>query len=160
MFYCLGYVLNDEATEVVVVKKLKPAFQKGKLNGIGGKVEDGETSIFAMEREFQEETGYKGLINWIHGLNIISAPDAGCPTQFMMDVFFARDQQAHDFVTSPDYVRPEAEEILTMPIPSVGGSNIQNPVMNNVYWHVEMFRYFLTRYDDMPQLPICLSYHA
>lgn len=30
---------------------------KGKLNGIGGKIEDGEVAGAAMIREFQEETG-------------------------------------------------------------------------------------------------------
>lgn len=58
--YCLGFafpriVLQEE--EVILIQKEKPAFQKGKLNGVGGKVEDMEPSQDAMVREFFEETG-------------------------------------------------------------------------------------------------------
>jgi 8-oxo-dGTP diphosphatase len=42
---------------VVLIQKTRPEWQAGKLNGIGGKIEDGETGIEAMIREFQEETG-------------------------------------------------------------------------------------------------------
>lgn len=39
-----------------MVKKNQPDWQKGKLNGIGGKVETDETSLAAMVREWDEET--------------------------------------------------------------------------------------------------------
>lgn len=43
--------------DVVLIRKNKPDWQRGKLNGIGGKVEHGETIRRAMQREFEEETG-------------------------------------------------------------------------------------------------------
>jgi 8-oxo-dGTP diphosphatase len=42
---------------VALIRKQKPDWQKGKMNGIGGKVEAGETPNVAMTREFHEEAG-------------------------------------------------------------------------------------------------------
>lgn len=54
--YALGF-LFDEDDNVALIEKTRPAWQAGKLNGIGGKVEDGETPRNAMVREFEEEAG-------------------------------------------------------------------------------------------------------
>lgn len=43
--------------EVVLIRKNKPDWQRGKLNGVGGKVEPGESPRAAMQREFEEEAG-------------------------------------------------------------------------------------------------------
>lgn len=64
--YCLGFAFNNDKNKIVLILKQKPSFLKDKYNGIGGKIEEGETSEKAMEREFLEETGV--LIpehNWI-----------------------------------------------------------------------------------------------
>lgn len=53
----LGVALSTDKSEVVVIRKLKPAFMAGKLNVIGGKVEEGEELIDAMVREFSEAAG-------------------------------------------------------------------------------------------------------
>jgi 8-oxo-dGTP diphosphatase len=50
---------------VYLIKKNRPEWQKGKLNGIGGKVEVGETSEDAMRREFKEEAGID-IDKWTH----------------------------------------------------------------------------------------------
>lgn len=55
--YVLGFAFSPDKNEVLLIKKLKPEWQKGRFNGIGGKVELEETSYTAMVREFQEETG-------------------------------------------------------------------------------------------------------
>lgn len=47
----------DGSGNVALVRKNKPEWQKGKLNGIGGKIETGEGPYDAMVREFREETG-------------------------------------------------------------------------------------------------------
>lgn len=60
MDYVLGFMFNKHKTQVVLINKLKPEWQKGLLNGLGGKIEPDEvnkSSKFAMSREFQEETG-------------------------------------------------------------------------------------------------------
>lgn len=59
--YVLGFAFTPQNErgefKVALIEKLKPDWQKGKLNGIGGKVEPHETAHMAMVREFKEETG-------------------------------------------------------------------------------------------------------
>lgn len=57
--YVVGFCIFLPTNEVVLIKKEKPAWQKGLLNGVGGKVEIGEVPSEAMVREFMEETGVK-----------------------------------------------------------------------------------------------------
>jgi 8-oxo-dGTP diphosphatase len=55
--YVVGFLFTLDCKKVVLIKKNKPEWQKGYLNGIGGKVEEGETSLKAIQREFHEEAG-------------------------------------------------------------------------------------------------------
>jgi len=56
--YVCGFCFDLEKTKVVLIKKERPDWQKGKLNGVGGHVEKYDDDIYcAMEREFFEETG-------------------------------------------------------------------------------------------------------
>lgn len=57
VLYVLGFAICPITKEVILIKKNKPEFQKGFLNGIGGKIEPGEDPIPAMIREFKEECG-------------------------------------------------------------------------------------------------------
>lgn len=65
MDFVVGYMRESLSNRVIMVRKTKPAFQAGLLNGVGGKVDhwvDGfpgrrETPLEAMVREFREETG-------------------------------------------------------------------------------------------------------
>lgn len=53
--YVLGFMTDGNGNIAFIIKN-KPEWQKGFKNGIGGKIEEGETSLEAMIREFQEET--------------------------------------------------------------------------------------------------------
>lgn len=55
--YVVGFVFTPDYSKVWLMKKQKPEWQKGKLNGIGGKIEKNETPLAAMIREAKEETG-------------------------------------------------------------------------------------------------------
>lgn len=58
--YVCGFAFNADLTQVAVIRKLRPTWQAGKLNGIGGKIEPTDKTHYqAMEREFQEETGVR-----------------------------------------------------------------------------------------------------
>lgn len=61
--YVCGFLFDKQVQRVVLIWKEKPAWQKGKLNGVGGKIEPGETPYQAMVREFKEETGLQ-VENW------------------------------------------------------------------------------------------------
>lgn len=47
----------SDGQRVALVRKSKPDWQRGRLNGIGGKIEASESPLAAMVREFEEETG-------------------------------------------------------------------------------------------------------
>lgn len=55
--YVLGFAIDRIKNEILLVKKNRPVWQAGLYNGIGGKIEDNESAIEAMMREFKEECG-------------------------------------------------------------------------------------------------------
>ena len=55
--FCVGYLFSPDLTKVVLIRKNRPDWQATKLNGVGGKLQDGETPLRGMQREFLEETG-------------------------------------------------------------------------------------------------------
>lgn len=55
--YTIGALFTPDFEKVLLIKKEKPAWQKGKYNFPGGSVEDGESSHECVAREFKEETG-------------------------------------------------------------------------------------------------------
>jgi 8-oxo-dGTP diphosphatase len=55
--YVVGFMFDHIGEAVLLIRKKRPTWQAGKLNGIGGRIEDGETPDQAMCREFLEETG-------------------------------------------------------------------------------------------------------
>lgn len=66
--YVCGFAFHGEpgsAPHVVLIRKIKPEWQAGKLNGVGGKIEPGETPEQAMAREFKEEAGvFSSSTDW------------------------------------------------------------------------------------------------
>jgi len=57
--------MMDITGNVALVRKIKPKWQAGRLNGIGGGIESGETPLEAMCREWAEETGII-FDDWTH----------------------------------------------------------------------------------------------
>lgn len=53
----VGFAFSEDRQRVLLIKKTKPAWMNGLLNGIGGKIEKSETASAAMRREAQEEAG-------------------------------------------------------------------------------------------------------
>lgn len=76
--YVLGFAFDDAGDNVVLIKKTKPAWQAGKFNGVGGKIEPSETPRAAMTREFWEEAGVMTLPrNWTY-FGTMDSPDWDC----------------------------------------------------------------------------------
>lgn len=63
-YYTLGFVFNPERTHVMLIRKTRPQWQAGSLNGIGGKLEQDESESECMIREFREETGLFESPRW------------------------------------------------------------------------------------------------
>ena len=55
--YVVGFAFDIQKKLVALIEKTHPAEQRGKMNGVGGRIEPGESPVGAMVREFLEETG-------------------------------------------------------------------------------------------------------
>jgi 8-oxo-dGTP diphosphatase len=68
--YTVGFMFSEDESQVILLqRKSKPGMEwmAGKWNGVGGHVEDGETSYECMAREFEEEAGIKTKPeDWTH----------------------------------------------------------------------------------------------
>ncbi|MBI2056050.1 MAG: NUDIX domain-containing protein [Candidatus Sungbacteria bacterium] len=54
--YTLGFIFNESLDQVLLIHKLRPDWQAGKLNGVGGKMEQGEDHFDCIVREVREES--------------------------------------------------------------------------------------------------------
>lgn len=63
--WVVGFLMDDQAEWVMLIRKNRPEWQAGKLNGVGGKVEAGESIHDSMLREFGEEAGL-AILDWEH----------------------------------------------------------------------------------------------
>lgn len=74
--YVVGFLFAEDREDpwVVLIEKARPEWQKGKLNGVGGKIEPGETPDEAMRREFREETGLD-VQGWRRFADLIGSQD-------------------------------------------------------------------------------------
>lgn len=65
ILHVLGFAFSEDKTNVVLIRKNRPEWQAGLLNGVGGKLdrELDEGYDGCMVREFFEETGVK-VKNW------------------------------------------------------------------------------------------------
>jgi 8-oxo-dGTP diphosphatase len=59
--YVVGFCFDYNHENVLLIRKNRPDWQVGRFNGLGGKIEKGESPLAAMGREFVEETGGRGL---------------------------------------------------------------------------------------------------
>lgn len=55
--YVCGFYFTGDGRKVALIRKAHPEWQAGRLNGVGGRIENGETPVQAMKREFEEEAG-------------------------------------------------------------------------------------------------------
>ena len=55
--YTLGFIFTPALDRVLLIHKISPEWQAGKINGVGGKIEDGEDSLVCIVREVREEAG-------------------------------------------------------------------------------------------------------
>lgn len=97
--YVVGFAFNPEKSKVLLIQKNRPAWQAGKFNGIGGKIESFDESVaHAMTREFFEEAGL--LINsenWTL-FSILNGSD------FELHCFYTTSQKLDDYISVTDEV--------------------------------------------------------
>jgi 8-oxo-dGTP diphosphatase len=124
--YVLGFMLETLSDRVIVIRKQKPLWQRGLLNGVGGKIEPGETPIEAMRREFLEEAGFEHH-NW--------RPVAVLGTTYKVHVFSATCRFFPDYVGQPGQVNDIGE-----PIEIVRASELpmRRDVIKNLRWLIPL----------------------
>lgn len=113
--YVVGFLFNsitpDVGQKVVLIRKNKPDWQRGKLNGVGGKIEPGENAFNAMVREFEEETG-QTFLGW-HFVGGIVVKD-----QAFVHVYSGTDSNIVDNVktlTDEEIFKVRTHELHTKP---------------------------------------------
>lgn len=102
--YVLGFAFDQDLKHVVLLEKAKPEWAAGMWNGLGGKLEPGETGIEAMVREFKEECG-------------VDVPEGSWKLMgafqrqgWFVECFCARTDDIHDAKTM------EAERVTVYPV--------------------------------------------
>lgn len=133
MNYVLGFAFNEAKDNVVLIRKAKPNFQRGRINGIGGKIEHQhgapELPMLAMSREFQEETGVDILAtDWIK-FGTIAGPCSNDRDAWKIHLFALFDDRVFDCGTNE-----QKGETVALYDPWRLPSN----VMNNCRWLVPM----------------------
>ncbi len=122
-YYVVGFIFDFERKKVLLINKLKPEWQAGKLNGIGGKVEENEAYTTAMVREFEEETGMDVPEHLWREFCVTMAWD-GCVNFFTATV---------NFNSEIGLCSPEAEKIEW-----VNSDNLPENVIDNLRWLIPM----------------------
>lgn len=142
-----GLAFNADASQILLVQKTHPEWQKGRLNGIGGHVNEGETEIAAMVREFHEECGIRTAVHqWdslftLYGDRRRRAPEE----QVNWSVLFFRTCLPNSIFRT--YRSTGAERVLNYSVTMVL-NEIQPYVMPNLHWIIPFAK------DPFVRLPI------
>lgn len=92
--YVVGFCFDPTLLHVVLVRKNRPDWQAGRLNGVGGHVEEDETPEDAMNREFSEEAGVADL-DWMKFGTLVGSG-------WTVHLFCARDERYNTVRTMTD----------------------------------------------------------
>lgn len=97
--YVLGFCFSTHpevlGQQVLLVERHDDTWQKGLVNGVGGKIKGFEDAITAMRREFLEETKIKAFVSGTY-LCMVGGTD------WKMHVFYAHASIPPDFKHSND----------------------------------------------------------
>lgn len=118
--YVVGFMFSNKLNLVVLIQKTKPAWQAGKWNGVGGKVEPGELPIDAMIREYEEETGV------LHDDWTYYATQTG--RESIVHLFYAVDNLALKYSETVTDEKIDVHEVRNLPV----------DVVFNAPWEIAM----------------------
>jgi 8-oxo-dGTP diphosphatase len=134
--YSLGFIFDQARDHVLLIQKVRPARHRGKLNGIGGKVEPGKTFLQAMIRECWEETGIsteaRGL-EWQHFATLMGEDfHMEIFALFSQTMFYAIQRTDEPLQILPHRNLPESRIMPNLPVLislALDESGIRKPVM-------------------------------
>ena len=135
--YVLGFLFRNYKgeTQVALIRKTRPEWQKGKLNGIGGHLEEDELPNDAMIREFKEEAG--SVCNWKFFCTMVFDNDIA--------VYCFKSESIADIKTMTD------EEVLWFPV-----KGLPDTVIPNLNWLIPMA---LQKEDGMNSIDLVMYYY-
>jgi 8-oxo-dGTP diphosphatase len=119
IYYTNGFLFSADLMQVALIEKLKPAWQAGLLNAIGGHVEEDESPLRCQIREFKEEAGVE-IRAWTHFCALIN------PGKWQVDFFHARGDYELTSMTK--------EQVSWIPVSSLPFA----PVIPNLRWLIPM----------------------
>lgn len=126
----VGFCYDTDAQHVLLVRKTRPTWQAGLLNGVGGKVEPGEHFQAAMVREWVEETPAAPVVpTWEHFVTLLSGEHT--------IVFFRAFTHWEDLAALHRTVNDVGERLFLVRIESV----VANPHVPNLSWLVPLGAY-------------------
>ena len=142
--YVLGFYFRRDS--VLLIKKNKPDWQKGRLNGVGGKIERSvklangelgwETGSEAMTREFLEETGLSvGEYDWRYVVEVSGTDKDG--NNWNVIVFTFREDKRHVYTPCGTDEEPVAFYPINA-LPGVSGKPEEATVLFNLLWLIPM----------------------
>lgn len=134
--FVVGFAFDANEHRVVLIKKDHPKWLEGKFNGLGGKVEPGESSHQAMRREFLEEAGVDTGDVWTHFASIVDQRDWAIDffythlsdNQFAMLVSKTSEQVRGFYIEEPNF--PVLAELI---LPT-----IEQGLLPNLSWLIPM----------------------
>lgn len=126
--YVCGFLFDTDKKYVVLIKKLYgPPNNIGRLNGVGGKIKEGELWSIAMSREFQEEAGvFIDPLEWKRICGLEGANDGGWHVTFCYAIM------PGDIINAVRSM--ETEPVLILPVDRLPTL----PVVDNLRWLIPM----------------------
>jgi len=116
--FVLAFIFDQTFEHVLLMHKNRPAWQDGLVNGLGGKVEAGETAVQSVSREVEEESGLKiKEEDWTFAGFVYS-------DSFNLDVFGCV------YKGNPS----DAQTLEDEPIEWFSVNNLPNNTINNLPW--------------------------
>lgn len=132
--YVLGLIFSEDKKSILLLKKNRgPEAVIGKLNGIGGKIEEFETAYHAMVRECKEETGLDIPVDEWEFSSILNGPNWNV---FIFNVFtdkifdFQQIEDEQLTIIHSDYIK-DYEVVNNIPLlvaVALDDSGIMKPV--------------------------------
>lgn len=136
--YVVGFLIDRERCHVCLIRKNRPEWQAGKVNGVGGKIEGDETPWEAMTREFEEETGmFTDPRDWQHMVTIKWFGDAEPSSVSFFRCHWTRDE-------FPPVKSMTDEQIFMRHVEAIATSDDMIP---NLHWLLPLALYTADRYE-------------
>lgn len=111
--YVNGFCFNSAGDKLVLIHKKRPKWMAGMLNGVGGKIEAGESCFGAMIREFAEEAGVTTRASdWTYRMEMIGE-------DWWMHLFTCFSDDIYNAACTT-----EDEEIIKLPVSHLLSRNV------------------------------------